>query len=352
MYTTTIFLKGLLMLVSILIFLLLVSALNAKRRTTDSKTSRAQVRPKDDYVRRFVYFNPNPTVETDEKTGEPKTWDKGDCVIRAFCGVLDRSWDDVFAGLCRTGAECHNLPNADETFDLYARKNGLVKRTLRPQMRVSEFAGTHGGTYLLILKRHAVCVKDHMVWDTFDSGRSKVKSYYEKCECSAEAKNSAPRRRKSSAAGKNLSPGTEAGTPPPFSPTFVYFDPNPEGVTDLDTRTRAGWYKFDNAIRAISGATGQSWDAVFTGLCRIGAELHDMPDEMKVIVRYLKKKGLKKKTLPSRTLLSEFAASHDGVYLVQLRGGTDPEFTCVKENKIHDIHDHSDATVRTYYTLL
>lgn len=351
MYTTIFFLKGLLTLVILLIVLVLVSVLNVKRKPTDSKTSRAQVRPIDNYVRRFAYFNPNPTDETDEKTGRPKVWKKGDCVIRAFCGVLDCPWDDVFADICRAGAACHNLPNADETIDLYARKNGLIRRTLRRQTSVSEFAGTHDGTYLLILKEHAVCVKDHKVWDTSDCGHSKVKIYYEKCVCPTEAKNLAPRRRKPSTVGEKISAETEAEMAPPFSPTFVYFDPNPEGVTDLNTGTRAGWYKFDNTIRAISGVTGQTWDAVFADLCRIGAELHDMPDARKVIVRYLKEKRLRKKTLPSRTLLSEFATSHDGVYLVQLRGGMNSEFTCVKENKIHDIYDYSDSTVRTYYTL-
>lgn len=311
------------------------------------------------YVKRHSYFNPNPTEKIDKETGNPKSWGKGDCVIRAFCGVLDLPWEVVFSEICRVGAECHDLPNAEEPIERYAKEKGLVKRTLRPQTSVSEFAHTHNGVYLVVMKNHAVCVKNNRVYDTGDCGRSKMKTYYEKGAnpiSGQEMTKSSDRRQKArkpyaiekeilEELEKELTNNSEVRD----GSSYIYFNPNPESRIDPTIGKPLQFVKCDNVIRAFSGTLSIPWDVVYSDLCRIGLEEHDMPDSRKVISRYAKEKGLVRKTLSSKMTLYQFASTHDGVYLVQLSWGVSPQLTFVRNNKIHDIWDYSLERIRTYY---
>ena len=47
--------------------------------------------------------------------------------------------------------------------------------------------------------------------------------------------------------------------------------------------------------------------------------------------------------------LSQFAKTHDGVYLVQLSWGLNPVLTCVKDNKVNDIWDYGSSMIKVYY---
>ena len=251
------------------------------------------------YVPRYAYFNPNPSAVTG------KAWDKGDCVVRAFCGALDLPWEEVYSDLCRLGAECHDLPNSDEVIERYAKEKGLVKRTLRPQTNISEFAESHDGTYLVWIKRHIVCVKNNKVHDTGDCGRSRMKTYFE-------------------------------------------MDAHPSEVGKTTAQPKA-CDKADNVIQPFCGVLGLSWDLVFSDLCRIGLKSHDMPDSKRVIAEYAKEKGLVRKTLRAPMTLSQFAKSNDGAYLIQLRGGLTPVLSCVKDNMVYDTNDYGAHRFRSYY---
>ena len=78
----------------------------------------------------FTYFNPNPDSKIDKKTGKPKRWNKGDCVVRAFCGVLGLSWSTVFGELCTSAAKIFDMPNSHKNIDAYAKSKGMVKFSL------------------------------------------------------------------------------------------------------------------------------------------------------------------------------------------------------------------------------
>ena len=130
--------------------------------------------------KKFIYFNPNPTAKVDKKTGKPKRWNKGDCVIRAFCGVLNSTWDIVYADMCKLGAKYHDMPNSHSIIDKYAKKNGLIKESLPYYMTVKEFAETHDGTYLINVRSHVACIKGNMINDTWNCGNYKMKTYYVK----------------------------------------------------------------------------------------------------------------------------------------------------------------------------
>jgi len=126
----------------------------------------------------FNYFNPNPTVKFDKKTGRPKKWHKGDCVIRAFCCALNKSWDEVFMGLCKIAAKQHDMPNADKVVEEYANENGMVKTSLIDYMRVRAFAEYYDGVYVVRVRGHMACVKNNQINDCWDCGRYQMKTYY------------------------------------------------------------------------------------------------------------------------------------------------------------------------------
>ena len=70
----------------------------------------------------------------------------------------------------------------------------------------------------------------------------------------------------------------------------------------------------DCVVRAISYATGKSWEEVYRALCEIGLEECDMPNSKKVWHKYLDKLGWQKMPMPrfsdnTRYTLSEFCES-------------------------------------------
>ena len=116
----------------------IVSSQTVDKEKGEERTATVSRKQEKKYVKRHSYFNPNPTEKIDMDTGKPKSWGKGDCVIRAFCGVLDLPWEVVYSEICQVGAKCHDLPNADEPIERYANEKGLIKRTLRPQFMIYE----------------------------------------------------------------------------------------------------------------------------------------------------------------------------------------------------------------------
>ena len=125
----------------------------------------------------YIYFNPNPDARID-KNGKPRRWNKGDCVIRAFCGLLNKSWSSVFAEMCTTAGKMFEMPNSHKVIDKYAKDNGLIKVSLPDYMTVSEFAKTHDDSYIVNIRSHIACVKNNAINDCWDCGSYKMKTYY------------------------------------------------------------------------------------------------------------------------------------------------------------------------------
>ena len=225
----------------------------------------------------------------------------------------------------------------------------------RPDMNVSEFAATHDGVYLVMLKRHAVCVKGNKVQDCSDSGWGKIRSCYETGGTPSAEKVPARRKRRTVKGPSDIEKEVLAEMEkngslylPEEDNSFAYFNPNPEATVD-EARSPASWNYGDNVIRAFCGVLDLPWETVYSDLCRLGKEMHDMPDSQDVIISYAKERGLVKKTLRSSMTLSSFAKTHDGEYLIQFKLGLNPELTCVKENKVHDIWGYGSQKFRTYY---
>ena len=124
------------------------------------------------------YYNPNPTVRISKKTGKPQSWHKGDCVVRAFCGALGKTWDEVFRDLCIIAAKVHDMPNSHKVIDLYAKQNGFYKESLPYYMTVRTFAKSHNGVYIVNVRSHVACVKNNQIHDCWDCGSYNMKTYY------------------------------------------------------------------------------------------------------------------------------------------------------------------------------
>ena len=305
-------------IVILLVVICLLSALTEK----DNDERKPQIKKEDENNTdpRFVYFNPNPTKTLDNKTGKAKNWNKGDCVVRAFSGVLELSWENVYSDLCRLGRAYNDFPNGDGIIDKYAKEKGLVKKRLQSPMTVSEFAETHNGVYFIKMRTHAVCVKDNMFYDCWDCGDNKIKYYYEKLGITEE----------SSIAGTKICKAQY----------------NTDSNEDI---------KNDPVVKAFCAVLDLPIEKVYSDLCRVGAELFDMPDSSKTVAHYAKEKGLVKKSLPSYMLLSEFAKSYDGTYLVHLNFATSCNVACVKDNKVIDDPDGyigRSYKIRYYYEKL
>ena len=111
----------------------------------------------------YRYFNPNPSE-----------LDVGDCVIRALCKALDKTWAEVYVGLCVQGFIMHNLPNADAVWGEYLRSHNFSKRiipnTCPDCYTLGEFARDNPyGTYVIGTGTHAVTVKDGVIYDSWRS---------------------------------------------------------------------------------------------------------------------------------------------------------------------------------------
>lgn len=119
---------------------------------------------------------------------------------------------------------------------------------------------------------------------------------------------------------------------------FVYFNPNPEG-------RRAG----DCVIRAISAATGRSWEDVYRGVCREGYSIGDMPSADYVWGEYLRRNGFSRYAIPAEDgadcTVREFAAAHvHGVYILAIAG----HVVCVRNGDWYDTWNSGDC-IPVYY---
>lgn len=110
----------------------------------------------------------------------------GDCVVRAISTALDKSWDEVYAGIALDGYLLGDMPNANHVWGAYLRRNGY-RREIVPDScpdcyTVADFAADHPhGAYILALPQHVVCLRDGDWIDTWDSG-DEIPIYYWKTE--------------------------------------------------------------------------------------------------------------------------------------------------------------------------
>lgn len=77
----------------------------------------------------------------------------------------------------------------------------------------------------------------------------------------------------------------------------------------------------DCAVRAISVATGKSWDRIYTEMCLGGFDIKDMAHADKVWHKVLKDNGFHRHSLPERCpdcyTVADFCSDHqNGIYVL------------------------------------
>ena len=125
----------------------------------------------------YVKYNPN-----DKKNRA------GDCVIRALCKALDKSWLEVFDLLVEEARKQQDVPNSREVYEQVLLNHGFVynkisnaRGTRRP--RVSEMAKQATSPIVMNVANHVVTACDGKYYDLWDSGNKCLYGYYTKGEC-------------------------------------------------------------------------------------------------------------------------------------------------------------------------
>ena len=122
-----------------------------------------------------------------------------------------------------------------------------------------------------------------------------------------------------------------------YSDNFEYFQPNTRCCGDC-------------SIRAVAKATGQTWYTVFDDLVVIAREMQTMPNDTKVVDKYLKGKGFVWVPIDvsdggSRPKVSEFAKKHSETCVIRISS----HLTSSKDNKFYDIWDCGGRSMYGYW---
>ena len=129
----------------------------------------------------FVFYNPNPNQKY-KKDGTPMRWHGTDCTVRSLAKVLNCTWEKSFSILCKTGLELKMTFDDIKVLEKVYKQLGGIRYTFgRTQLpTVNQFVKSHPkGTYIVNISRHVACVKDGKLYDTWDCGPWKVRSYYQ-----------------------------------------------------------------------------------------------------------------------------------------------------------------------------
>lgn len=124
---------------------------------------------------RNLYYNAN-----------PKKKETGDCVVRAICKATGKEWDAVYRELCEIGFELKVMPNDDEAWKEYLKRNSFIEHKIsnrkgskRPT--VESFAKDNKkGTFVLRVANHIVSSVDGFYYDLWDCGDKSLYGYWEK----------------------------------------------------------------------------------------------------------------------------------------------------------------------------
>lgn len=122
---------------------------------------------------------------------------------------------------------------------------------------------------------------------------------------------------------------------------WVYDNPNPR-----KRRTD------DCVVRAVSIASGQTWDETYTGVALTGYAMDDMPSMNHVWRAYLRGLGFKRKEIPDTCpdcyTVNDFADDHpDGRYVL----GTGTHAVAVVDGRVMDTFDSRELIPMYYYYL-
>lgn len=125
----------------------------------------------------YKYFQPN---DKDKKD------DQSDCVIRALCKVMNKTWLEVFDELLPIARELQCMLNSKPCYETFLLNRSFVYQEISNKKgiklpTVDSFTKDHkDGVYVLRLAHHIIASVDCYYYDTWDSGDCCVYGYWKK----------------------------------------------------------------------------------------------------------------------------------------------------------------------------
>lgn len=112
----------------------------------------------------------------------PKNKEVPDCVIRALCIALNRSWYSIYDDLSELGREECDWGNSDHIWGKYLYQMGfepfLLPHRCPECITIRDFTAMYPfGTYIIGTGSHAVAVINGDYYDSWDSG-NEVPSFF------------------------------------------------------------------------------------------------------------------------------------------------------------------------------
>tara|TARA_R100001377_G_scaffold54224_1_gene31975 strand:+ start:1328 stop:1795 length:468 start_codon:yes stop_codon:yes gene_type:complete len=105
----------------------------------------------------------------------------GDCVIRAISHGTGFDYMEVFTDLCNLAITTGYLPNDKKTYGQYLSSLGWTKHSPmknghKKKVRLKSYKTE--GTYIVLTARHLTCIKDGVLYDSWDCRRWCGNSYW------------------------------------------------------------------------------------------------------------------------------------------------------------------------------
>lgn len=98
---------------------------------------------------------------------------------------MNMDWESTYVSLAIYGFDMADMPSSNNVWGSFLVENGFKKMIIpdsySPEYTVREFCKDHPtGVYVLATGSHAVCVRDGMYLDSWDSGDEVPVYYFEK----------------------------------------------------------------------------------------------------------------------------------------------------------------------------
>jgi len=106
-----------------------------------------------------------------------------DCVVRAIAHATGQDYKETFQDLINLSWQTLENMNDEKCYEEYLYRMGWEKhKPMRNgrnrKFKVNQFPKT--GTYIILTTGHLTCVKDGILYDSWNCGKSSSNSYYTK----------------------------------------------------------------------------------------------------------------------------------------------------------------------------
>ena len=135
-------------------------------------------------MNKFVNSNPREKLFP-KKEKLKKNLVTHDCVVRAIVHATGKDYKTVWNSLLEISKDTLFLPNSNETFEVYLKSIGWVKKKplrniLNKTFKVCDFPARPKKRYIIQTRGHLTAIVNGKHLDSWDCGYQRANSYYEK----------------------------------------------------------------------------------------------------------------------------------------------------------------------------